>query len=125
MTARFEPNYWAEMHGDGLSAAARVTFVHVLTSGTVWGAGIAPLTPSRWATLTALSVDVVDAAVTELDDAGYLVVDRSTSEVFIPTWWSLTEVDRQWMSAPSSVMHCLGPVVSERLRAAALAPRKR
>lgn len=83
ITSRVDCAIWLDLTSAEISADARLLFLHLATSSEVSMAGVTPLTPARWARLTALTVTSVEHALDELATAGYVLVDRDSCEVLV------------------------------------------
>lgn len=106
---------WRDMHAAELGHAARALFLLLATSPHTSQAGIAPITPDRWATLLALDVPTVLAGLDDLEESRFVVSDRATGEVLLPAFWGWNFGGRYGMRRADHVHE----VVSDVVRAAA------
>jgi hypothetical protein len=85
--AQFQLRTWVDGEWTALSIEAQHLYTLLLSQEDCGPSGLIPLRPRRWANLSANNtVEKVMAALAELDDAAFLVVDHDTSEVLIRTF---------------------------------------
>lgn len=111
-----ETSFWRDLAIHGASSEARTLFAVLVSSPTISLAGVDSLVPARWATLTGHRVEVLDAALDELEQLGFVSADRETAEIHVfafPRW-------NRGRLLGQSVRDFLGPVVSDKIRNAVL-----
>jgi hypothetical protein len=85
--AQLQLRIWVDDEWTALSLEAQHLYTLLLSQEDCGASGLIPLRPRRWAKLTANgSVEKTMAALTELDDASFLVVDIETAEVLVRTF---------------------------------------
>lgn len=78
---------WNDDEFRDLTAAAQHLYLASLSSPARGAAGLLPLTMRNWTRRASdLTVHVLDAALAELDDTGFLVVDLDTEEVLVRSY---------------------------------------
>jgi hypothetical protein len=84
--ATIKCSIWRDEDHLALSPASKLVYRFVLEQGRLTLVGSLDLVPGRWGGLLGMSRDRVEAAVAELHDAGFLVVDWDTDEVLVRTF---------------------------------------
>lgn len=85
--AQFQLRMWVDDEWTGLTLEAQHLYKLLISQEDIGPSGLIPLRPRRWAKLSRNgSVDKVMAALTELDDASFVVMDEETAEVLVRTF---------------------------------------
>lgn len=85
--AQFQLRIWIDTEWTELSIEAQHLYKLLISQEDIGPSGLIPLRPRRWAKLSKNgSVEKVMAALTELDDAAFVVVDEETAEVLVRTF---------------------------------------
>lgn len=85
--AQFQLRMWVDPEWTALTVEAQHLYKLLLSQEDIGASGLIPLRPRRWARLSRNgSVDKVWAALAELDEASFLVVDEDTAEVLVRTF---------------------------------------
>ena len=85
--AQFQLRIWVNGEWLALTIEAQHLYKLLISQEDIGPSGLIPLRPRRWAKLSANgSVEKVMAALTELDDASFVVVDEETAEVLVRTF---------------------------------------
>lgn len=80
---RTSTSIWRDKDFRKLSPEARFVYSMLFNQPNVTAVGVLELTTTRWAGNTGYPVETVEAALSELVERAYLLVDRETEEVFI------------------------------------------
>lgn len=85
--ARLLCSLWTNDDFRDRSREAQHLYMLVLSQPTMSHAGVVPLTARRWASATrGTTVDTIQAALAELDDSRFLVIDEETEEVMVRSY---------------------------------------
>lgn len=85
--AQLQLRIWVDDEWASLSIEAQHLYLLLLSQEDCGASGLIPLRPRRWAKLSGNgSVEKINAALAELDDASFLVVDTETAEVLVRTF---------------------------------------
>ncbi len=85
--ARLKTVIWSDKDWTDLSPAAQRVYLLALSQADMSYAGVVSYLPRRWAALSAkTTVPAIRRAVTELETAGYVVVNEDTQELLVRTF---------------------------------------
>lgn len=99
MSRQFAPVFvdiWSNPGFTALSHHAQHLYLLALSHPTTTTAGVLDYRPKRLAALSAtLDVEAIESAATELEEAGFLVIDRDTEEACVRSWFRNSLVLKQ------------------------------
>lgn len=85
--AQLQLRIWVDDEWTALTIEAQHLYKLLLSQEDCGPSGLIPLRPRRWSKLSANgSVEKAMAALDELDDAGFIVMDQETAEVLVRTF---------------------------------------
>lgn len=109
---------WSDADWRALPVDAQHVYLLLLSHPDRNSAGVLSLTLKKWTRLAAdLSPDRLDAALAELDDAGFIVMDDSTEEVLVRAFIRRATVYKH-IRMMANALREASEVESERLRSA-------
>jgi hypothetical protein len=109
---------WSDEDWRALSMDAQHVYLLLLSHPDRNSAGVLSLTLRKWTRLARdLSPDRLDAALTELDDAGFVVIDESTEEVLVRAFIRRATVYKH-IRMMANALREASEVESDRLRSA-------
>lgn len=116
--AKILTSIWQDEDFVGLSAAAQRMYFVLISQPKLSTCGVVDYMPSRLArTCRGMDAGSVEAAVTELEQHRFVIVDHSTDEVMIRTFVRNDGVCHRWQMVVS-MWSAWGNVLSERIRLA-------
>lgn len=109
---------WSDKDFRALTVGGQHAYLMLLSHPDRNSAGVLSLTRQKWTRLAAdLSPDRLDAALVELDDTGFIVVDESTEEVLVRSFIRRATVYKH-IRMFAKALREVSEVESERLRSA-------
>lgn len=109
----------SEMADAGLSANARLLYMSLECQPKMSACGLLEMQDRRWARDTGLARDELDAALAELDTAGWVLVDHDTFEV-LSTRHVRDDIQLSNPKIVAGVWNAIDRIESTRLRQAAI-----
>ena len=115
---RLMRSIWTDPDWLDLPSRSKMVYLQLISQANISKTGVLPTVPRRWASMYPdLEVDDILAAVEQLSQAGFVVVDFDTEELLVRTYMRYDEMYNQ-PNGRKAIAAALDEIVSVTLRAA-------